>query len=331
MNPRFEDVANFRALWTAARRAAKGKRLSHDTAAFLFDLEPEVLQLERELHQQSYRPRPYRTFTIREPKLRTISAAAFRDRVVHHALCRVMEPLFESISVEESYACRRGKGSHRAIDHVQELSGRYRYFLKLDIEHFFETMDHMVLKERLAEVVADKSLLELAARFIDAGAPGSPSGKGQPIGNLTSQHFSNFYLGCVDWFIIEELGRDGYCRYMDDMLLFGDDKAALWKCERELSIFLRSLLKVRLKEGVTMVAPVTEGIPFLGFRIWPQLRRLDGRRMRRFRRRMVQLSRLIDNGELDEDEAACSAASLLGWVAHADTEEMRKRLFGMEK
>ena len=330
MNPRFEDVANFHALWKAGRAAARGKRITRETAAFLFDLELEVLTLERELLAGRYVPRGYRTFTIREPKLRTISAAAYRDRVVHHALCGAMEPVLESLAVEESFACRRGKGSHRAIDWVQGLTRSYKYFLKLDIEHFFETMDHGVLKKALREVFTDERLVELADRFVDAGAPGSPSGKGQPIGNLTSQHFANFYLTRSDWFLLEEVGVKGYCRYMDDMLIFGDDKKALWRCHQRLEAYLGAEMKVKLKDSVTMLAPVTEGVAFLGFRIWPGMRRLDGRRVRRFRRQIRQLDRLLDRGEIDEDVAASSAASLLGWAGYSDV-NLRAVLEGAEK
>ena len=226
--PAFDRIASFHALVTAARRAAKGHASSPEVARFLLELEPEVLALERELRAGSYRPRPYRTFSIREPKVRTISAAAFRDRVVHHALCAEIEPALESGALPHSFACRRGKGMRAALRHVRALARRHAYALKLDVRHFFETLSHDVLRRLLRRRIADVSVLALADRFIDAGAPGSERGRGLPIGNLTSQHFANFYLGPVDRLVKRELRPGGYCRYMDDMLLFGRHKEPLW-------------------------------------------------------------------------------------------------------
>lgn len=316
--PSFDQVADFHSLCRSARKAAQGKNLTRESAAFLFDLEPEVLRLERELRGGGYRPRDYRTFTIREPKPRTISAASFRDRVVHHALCAALEPVFENTYIDASFACRVGKGNRAAVEYAQQLASRHRYFLKLDIEHFFETMDHEVLLGAVEDVIEDRRINELVATFVKKGAPGSPLGTGQPIGNLTSQHFANFYLTACDWLIVEEFGVSGYCRYMDDMLVFGDHKQSLWRWKASLQAFLLDKLKIRLKQSVTCLAPVSEGVPFLGFRIWPRLIRLDPKRARRLRRPLRKIDRRLVRDELTEDEAASSAQSLLGWAEQAD-------------
>lgn len=247
-------------------------------------MEPELFQLERELNDATYQPRPYRTFSITKPKHRTISAAAFRDRVVHHALCRSLKPNLEASANEHSYACRVGKGSHAAVAYVQRMTRQAQYFLKLDVEHFFETMDHDVLKLALNKLFDDEKLLRLTNQFVDHGAPGSPEGKGQPIGNLTSQHFANFYLTPADHRILGLSGIQGYCRYMDDMILFANEKETAWEWTRVLKPYFDDVLKLQLKKAVTLVAPIREGIPFLGFRIWPHLIRMDGQRVRRFRR-----------------------------------------------
>lgn len=317
--PDFARVASFAALVAAARRAAGGHRRSPGVAEFLMELEPEVLRLERELLAGTYRPRPYRTFEVRDPKPRIISAAAFRDRVVHHALCAELEPVLERGAVERSFACRRGKGVLAAIHHAQGLARHQRYVLKLDVRHFFETLSHDVLKRLLARRVRDERLRWLYSVFIDAGAPGSEPGRGLPIGNLTSQHFANFYLGPLDRLVTRGLRARGYCRFMDDVLVFADSKATLWDWHGMIDALVRTQLDLDLKTEVTRVLPVTEGIPFLGFLIFPGTIRFDPHRSRRWRNRMRALQRGLDRGNVAEDDAQRAAASLIGWARHADT------------
>lgn len=319
----FDRLTSFSNLYRAARRAAKARPRSHDTLAFLFDVESRLFELQRQLVGDRYQPGRYRTFEVQDPKPRTISAAPFVDRVVHHALSAVLEPIFERTYVADSYACRKGKGLHAAVRRAQWFSRRFAYFLKLDVRHYFETVDHSVLINLLARKVHDERVSALLRTIIEAGAPGSAVGKGLPIGNLTSQHFANVYLTALDHFIKDYLGVKGYCRYMDDMLLFAADKATLHWWERGVDEYLSLFLKLDLKREATVLAPVTEGIPFLGFRIWPHQIRLDGRRARRFRRRLRELSKAVDRGEVGEQDASCSASSLIGWIGHANTYRFR--------
>ncbi len=323
----FSELTTFAALCASARRASKAKRLSKETARFLLNLEPEVFRLQRELRSGSYRPAGYRTFQIRDPKPRTISAAPFRDRVVHHGICAGLEPIFERRTTDDSHACRQGKGMRTALKRTQELSRASLFVLKLDIRHFFETVDHRVLETMLRETVADSRLREVAMLFVRQGAPGSELGQGLPIGNLTSQHYANFYLTGLDRRISRDECVTGYCRYMDDMLIFGQSKAELWSALGWIQGYLGKRLKLRLRQEVTRLIPVTEGIPFLGFRIWPSLIRFDPSRARRFRRRFRALDKALDAEIMSEDDAARSAQSLLGWAAHGDTLRFRKSFF----
>lgn len=325
----FEQVADFQALIAAARRAARGKGASLSAAAFIFNMEGEILRLQREILDGSYKPLPYRTFYISEPKPRTISAADFRDRVAHHALCAVLEPLFERAAIFDSYACRPGKGSHRAVRKAQCFSRRFSRFLKLDIRKFFETLDHKVLKADLRHLVKDQRLLELADRIIEHGAPGSSPGKGLPIGNLTSQHFANHYLSPLDHFIKEKLRVPGYVRYMDDFLLFSDSKNFLRGAHQTINEFVERNLKLTLKSEATVHAPVSEGIPFLGLRLWPQIVRLDGSGKRRLIRALRAGAEGLVSGRLDEDDLAASLRSRLGHAEHADTLGLRRSLGGL--
>ena len=322
----FEQVADFHALIAAAKRAARGKGASLSAASFLFNMEGEILRLQREMSDGSYRPLSYRTFYISDPKPRTISAADFRDRVAHHALCAVLEPLFERAAIFDSYACRPGKGSHRAVRRAQEFSRRFGRFLKLDIRKFFETVDHDVLKAGLRRLVKDRRLLELAGRIIAHGAPGSPSGKGLPIGNLTSQHFANHYLTPLDHFIKETLRAPGYVRYMDDFLLFSDSKSFLRDAHERIRDFVERDLKLGLKFEATVHAPVSEGIPFLGMRLWPRAIRLDTSGKRRLIRALRSGAEDLATGRLVEVDLAASLRSRLGHAEHADTLGLRRSL-----
>ncbi len=324
LEPGFARVASFPALVGAARVAARGHRRSPEVADFLLEVEGNCLALERELRDGTYQPGAYRTFCLNDPKPRVISAAPFRDRVVHHALCAEIEPALERDAAPESFACRRGKGTLAALRHARSLARRFRFCLKLDVRRFFETASHAVLRRLLFRRVADPGLRGLIDHLLDAGAPGSLPGRGLPIGNLTSQHFANFYLGPVDRLVKRELRPGGYCRYMDDMLLFGRHKEPLWTAHRRIHRLVVDGLELELRDEVTRLAPVSEGVPFLGFRVFPGTTRFDPRRVRRWWRRMAALEARLDGGALTEEDAARSASSLVGWAMHGDTMMLRR-------
>jgi RNA-directed DNA polymerase len=291
----------------------------------LAELEREVLALQRELLDGAYRPRPLTTFQITDPKPRTISAAAFRDRVVHHALCAAMSPAFERFAVHHSYACRKGKGNRAAVIQVQRLTRRHGWFCKLDVRHFFETVDHRTLEDQLARRFKDRRALALVGRLLEVGE--TAPGVGLPIGNLTSQHFGNFYLGHLDHHALEVLRVGAWVRYMDDLLLFGPDKDRVRAWAQGAAEFLEGPLKLSVKREATVLAPVHVGVPFLGLRIWPAQIRLDGARARRFRRRFRRLEADLAAGRIDADGRERSAQSLVGWAAQADTVAFRRSFF----
>lgn len=313
---------DFGALCDAARRAALGKRRQPNVARFLMDLEPELLRLRRELVAGAWRPGRYRVFSVRDPKPRTICAAPFRDRVVHHALCAVLEPVFERYAIYDSYACRPGKGTLAALRRAQQHARRQPYFAKLDVRRYFQSVDHAVLRALLRRLIADRRVLGLLDVILDAGAPGSPPGSGLPIGNLTSQHLANLYLGPLDHQVKEVVRAPGYCRYMDDLLLFGADRQSVAGWAAGVEQFAQEHLHLALKAEATRLAPVGEGIPFLGFRVFPGVVRLDKRRVRRLRSRLAALDRAVTTGRLDEADAALAVAGLVGWAEHGDARRL---------
>ena len=323
----FNEVCSFETLIKSAQDAAKGKKAKPRVAEFLLNLENEVIDLEQELLAKTYHPRPYRTFMIHDPKERMICAADFRDRVVHHAVSRVMEPIFERSFIFDTYACRKDKGTHRAVRRAQTFCRRYGYFLKLDVHKFFDSVDHDVLKTQLRQKIKDADLLWLLDVFIDHPVPWAEKGKGIPIGNLTSQHFANFYLSALDHFVKEYLRVEGYIRYMDDLLLFADEKGTLWDAAERIEAYLREKLYLKIKSNAVLLAPVSQGLPFLGYRVFPNVIRISRQGWRRFRRKVQQRDKRFIRGEIDNETWGRSMASLVGHMRQADTRNLRASFF----
>jgi retron-type reverse transcriptase len=339
----YPQVYDFDNLYRAYRAARRGKRDKLQVFAFEFAYEDEVLRLQEELATQVYCPGPYTSFHITDPKRRRISAAPFRDRVVHHALCQVIEPIFERRFIHDSYANRVGKGTHRALDRCQEFSRRYRYVLQGDIEQFFASIDHAILRGLLARPMADARCMGLIDRILDGGAgihtsdyrmrwfpgddlfaPARP--RGLPIGNLTSQFWANVLLNELDQFVKRELQCPAYVRYVDDFVLFGDDKQQLWAWKQAVAQFL-SGLRLVLHPTKSVVYPVSSGIPFLGFRVWPNQRRLKRPNVRAFVRRFRQQREAYARGELAFEDMSSSVQSWVAHASHGDTYRLRTQLF----
>lgn len=331
-------------LWAAWRQAARGKRSSRSAAAFEFQVADRLLELQQELSSHSYRPGAYVHFTIHEPKRRKISAAPFRDRVVHHALCNVIEPLFEARFHPDSYANRIGKGTHAAIDRAQHFASRHRYVLRMDVVQHFPSLDHEVLRKGIGRVVADPEVLWLVDAILASGAgvladeyaivyfPGdnllaATRPRGLPIGNLTSQFWSNVYMDRLDWFVTHRLRCPAYLRYVDDFALFADSKRQLWLWKAAVIDFLAEL-RLTVHDSAAQVLPVSAGIPWLGFVIYPTHRLLKRRNAVHFTRRLVHN---LDDWRAGELTFAELDASVRGWVNHVrwgDTWGLRRRLFG---
>lgn len=254
-----------------------------------------------------------------------ICASDLRDRVIHHAICNILEPIFEKKMIFHTYACRPNKGSHLAIKTAQKFARRYKYFLKCDIKKCFESIDHEVLKNTLARIIKDKKLLGLLNIIINHAVPGAISGKGLPIGNLTSQHFANLYLGKLDHFLKDELSINGYIRYMDDFIIFHDDKLFLKELLSKIEIFIWDNLKLKLKEKATTIAPVTEGVPFLGVRVFKRLIRLQRPNLVRFRRRLRFNEKKFLQGRISKQDLINSVNSMFAHISHANTVEMRRK------
>ncbi len=335
----WEELTSFENLLGAAKLAARGKRKRSDVANFALDLEGELVRLRRELMEERYQPGEYQSFQINDPKPRMISAAPFRDRVVHHALTMILEPIFERRFSKDCYACRKGFGTHRALDRAREGVRQQRYVLKCDVRKYFASIDHDILKGLLAAVVKCKPTLRLAGKIIDGSNrqeeivhyfPGDnlftpfERRRGLPLGNQTSQFFANLCLDPLDQFVNRILKPRCYVRYVDDFLLFGDSKEELRQMRDEIVILLANL-RLAIHPQKSRVYRSSEGVTFLGWRIFPERMRLVRENVIRFRRKMRVLLRDERQGEAEWDEIT---QRVRAWIAHAATWRLRDKVFG---
>ena len=335
------EVTSWPNLMEAARAAARGKRRRPDVARFLLNLEPNLCRIQRDLLEGSYEPGAYRTHWIHDPKPRQISAAPFRDRVVHHALTRVLEPVFERRFVANSYASRKGFGQHKALERAREAFERYPYVLKCDVRKYFSSIDHTILKDLLERVVKCRPTLDLAARIIDGSNPQEEAAayfpgddlftpferrRGLPIGNQASQFFANVYLNPLDHFATRDLRPALYLRYVDDFVLFGDDKSRLRDMRGAMQEFLAGL-RLRLHAGKSRVYRCEEGVPLLGWRMFPGCARLPRRHVVRVRRRLREVCAAYHAGDLDFESVRRRVHAWLGHSAFGRTWKLRRQLF----
>jgi hypothetical protein len=340
----FAQIASWDNLLLAYHDAALGKRRKAAAAGFEHQLADHLAELQSELVAQTYRPGAYRHFIIQEHKRRKISAAPFRDRVVHHALCNLIQPHFERRFIANSFANRVGKGAHRAVDCFQTYARQYKFVLRLDIVEHFPSLDHAVLRAAIQAVVSEADVLGLVDAILASGvgvladeytpvlfpgddlfALGRP--RGLPIGNLTSQFWSNVYMHALDAFVTRELGCSAYLRYVDDVALFSNDKRELyaWK---QASIERLAQLRLTIHEAEAQAMPVACGIPWLGFVVYPAYRLLKKRNVVNFSRRLAHNLDLFRAGRISYAELD---ASVQGWIAHVDfgdTWGLRKHIFG---
>lgn len=330
----YEQVCSFDNLWNASRKARCGKRQKHAVADFEYHLEENLLAIQQTLQTESYQFGGYNRFTIYEPHQRLISAAPYRDRVVHHALCNVIEPLLDRAMIYDSYACRVGKGTHSAIARAQHFLRSSSWVLKVDIKKYFFTIDHEFLLRDLEKKLTDLHIVNLIKdilrtyrtadeyyyrfagdSFFDMGRP-----RGLPIGNLTSQLFANFYLTSFDRFVCERLLPVGYVRYMDDALVFGEGKSQMAEMKREIQEVL-ALKRLLLHPLKTQVFPSSQGVRFLGFHLYPHRRRILRPNIQRFKKRMRMKRMLYQKGLLEWDRLLLSLNSWLGFAGTSEHAE----------
>ncbi len=335
--PSIEQAASFANLLHAFYKARLAKKGRGGEPAFFVDLEENLLNLGELLRSGRWTPREYRRFHLWTGKERVVAEAAFVDRVVHHSLVATLTPAFEPWFSGHSYACRKGMGVHGALLRAKEQCRTHRFALRMDVKRYFETMDHQVLMHllrqgllRMGEV--DEGLIELCRLVLQVAPSGteSPPGLGLPIGNLTSQFWANVYLDPVDQ-EVEGGGCPTWSRYMDDMLAFSNDKSTLWRWQEQARAVVEDQLRLKLKPTATWVAPVGEGVPWLGFRVFPGLVRIRASARKRYARKLAASMNRAALAEAGGDEEAVleevgRTSSLVGHLLQANTLALRRSL-----
>lgn len=340
----YEQIYDFENLHQAYLKARKGKRYRIEVMKFTNRLEENLIQIQNELMWKTYRVGKYREFFVHEPKKRLIMALPFRDRVVQWAIYRVLNPYLEKGFIQDSFACRVGFGTHKAVDRLQYwlqyMNRRHDrfYALKMDISKYFYRIDHDVLMDILCRRIGDNDLLWLLETIVRCehtkfGIPLSDhefegervSGLGMPIGNLTSQMFANLYLNELDQYAKQTMRVKRYLRYMDDVLILHEDKRYLWDLKEQLDKFITHRLHLRLNNK-TMVRTVSQGVEFVGYRVWPTHRKLRKKTAKKMSRRMRYLIRACQRGEASYDVVKTSLQSYIGMLQHANCYNLRTKM-----
>ncbi len=330
----FEQVADFKNLHSAYFAARRCKRYRSYILKFEYNLEENLLTLKKELLNKTYHHGGYHEFIITDSKKRIIKAPLFRDRIVHHALCNIIEPILDRGFIYDSYACRKGKGVHVAVKRLESflkscsatqkrrdvISSRV-YCLKCDISKYFENVDHKILLELLEKKIQNEDILWLLREIINSNA------QGIPIGNLTSQLFANVYLNELDHFIKRVLGERYYIRYMDDFLILNTNKWHLRETKERLRMFLCDRLKLELHPKKAEIFPADKGIDFLGYVVRNNKRFLRKSTVRRFlKKKRRYYKTMVKNGQQTEAFLQNVYNSWRGYIRFADSYKLIKNL-----
>lgn len=341
----FFRLTEWSALWRACEAALRARRSRPSSARYAFNQAELLLELQQRLRSGCWRHGLYQHFTIHEPKRRLISAASFEDRIVHHALCGEIEARFERVFIDASFANRLGKGTHAAIAMAQRLAQRHPYVLRMDVRQHFPSIDHQLLRQALYRYVPEHDLRWLIDAILASAAVDGPQEgamhrlfpgddllalcrpKGLPIGNLTSQFWSNVYLHSLDLCVTRQLRCPAYLRYVDDFAIFGSNKSQLWEVKAAVVQHL-ARLRLTVHEGSAQVTPTRDGMPWLGMVVYPGQMRLKARKVHHSSRKLEHLYSELCEGRIS---FAAFDAAVQGWVnhaRHADTEGLREHVIG---
>ena len=273
----FERITETDNLFEAWIKAKRGKIHKADVLAFENELDLNINKLQSQLQSGFVEIGNYHYFTITDPKKRIICAASFPERVLHHAIMNICNPVFEKHLIYDTYATRKNKGTYAALDRAKVFVKKYKYYIKLDVRKYFDNIDHNILKTQLKKLFKDRRLLLLFSEII--GSYSVTENKGVPIGNLTSQYFANHYLSEADHFAKETMNIKSYIRYMDDIIFFGNIKEEIKMKYKEFLKYLGNNLGLLLKPLI--LDKTKNGVPFLGYKVFPYFVKLNRRSKKR--------------------------------------------------
>ncbi|MBI2547277.1 MAG: hypothetical protein HYW23_02415 [Candidatus Aenigmarchaeota archaeon] len=339
-NNLFDKLCSFENLRLAFKKAKKGKSKKWYVQEFESNLDDELTKLKQELKTQTYKPRTLKRFIVRDPKTRVIHASAFRDRVIHHAICNLIEPIFEKIFIHDTYANRKNKGVHAGLKRFDEFkrkvanNGRLTrnakdknmvvgYALKADIRHYFDTIDIGILMKIIGKKIEDKNTLQLIKTIL-GNYDFKISNKGMPLGNLTSQFFANIYLNELDYYVKHNLKAKYYIRYVDDFVILHDSKERLLLYKWLITNFLKQRLNLELHPGKSKIVPLHNGVTLLGFRVFYHYKLPRKSNLDKFERKLNNLC--VNGGGTIGDKASKMLEGWFGYVMHGNTYKLRKKI-----
>ncbi|MYE38560.1 MAG: RNA-dependent DNA polymerase [Candidatus Spechtbacteria bacterium SB0662_bin_43] len=332
----FNEIVSLENLVTAWEefRINKGKKI--DVQEFEFLLEQNLFSLHRDLIARRYTHAPYKGFYVRDPKVRHIHKASVRDRVLHHALFRVLNPIFEKTFIAHSFSCRVGKGTHKGVLAVEAMirkeSRNYTrqcFVLKCDVRKFFDSVDHTILIAILKKRIVDPDtmwLLEQVIQSFSAQQETLFSHQGIPIGNLTSQLFANVYMNEFDQFVKHEMKIKYYARYTDDFVVVSSNKTYLDGLIDPFTKFLEETLKLSLHPNKISIRSAGQGIDFLGYITLPHYRLVRNKTKHRIFRKLKSRVVQYRQGEIDKETLTQCLQSYLGVLSHANAHNLSNDL-----
>jgi len=315
------DIDNLRlAFW----KARKGKDYKTDVIQFRAKLDENLLLLKEEIEEGKVVVGDYHYFNVYEPKERNICASSFRERVLHHAIMNVCHANFTKFQISNSFASQKGKGTYAAIEKAKTYQKKYDWYLKLDVRKYFDKVDHLILKKILRRRFKEHRLLHLFDLIIDSYRSCDLEQKGIPIGNLTSQYFANHYLGMADHFVTEQLKLGAYVRYMDDMVLWSNNKSELLQLGRKLEQFIKIELALDLKPFCLNKS--IHGLPFLGYNLFPNFTRLRSNSKKRFQLKLKKYVHLYKINKWSQSILQNHLLPLYAFVNYADSDGFKQKV-----
>ena len=340
-NKLYEKLCTKENLMSAFKKARKGKSSKNYVINFESSLDKNINILQEQLKSKTYYPSKLKKFIIRDPKTRTIHSSIFRDRIVHHAIINIIQPIYEKRFIYDSFASRKDKGTHIAVRRFEYFVNKISsngmkvknpytnnsirgYVLKADVKHYFNTIDHNILINILRRKIKDEDLIELI-RIVLSNFESKIKGKGLPLGNYTSQFFANVYLNNLDYFIKHRLQAKYYIRYVDDFVILHKEKKVLSEFRSKIEKYLKNL-RLELHPDKSEIHALRNGITFLGYRVFYHYRLLRKRNIRYFKNKLSKKLELYNSGLIDKEHLESFLQGWNGYSNFANTHNFNKRI-----
>jgi len=317
-----QEIICFDNLYLAYYKAKKAKEHKAEIVAYAKNLNANLKKLQNQIQTGNVKVGLYHYFTIYEPKEREICAASFQERVLHHAIMNICHPYFEKYLIFDTYATRQNKGTYKALDRAKLFHKKNKWYFKFDIRKYFDSIDHTILLAMLKTMFKDKTLLIIFEKIINSYQ--TQTGKGLPIGNLTSQYFANRYLGSLDHFVKHNLRTKYYVRYMDDFVIWHNSKQTIIDTAKEIASFIDKKLNLELKYNI--LNTTKHGLSFLSYRIFQNKIVLTKQAKNRFKNKLAIYTKKLNIEEWSQEEFSNHATALFSFAQHAYTKQFRMQV-----